>query len=54
MEMSGTTIYVQEKTLNQLKDVQKSMHGTTRVPYNSTLDVLFQEKLSELNGGDRQ
>ena len=52
--MSGTTIYVQEKTLNQLKDVQESMHGTTRVPYSATLDLLFREKLTELNRGGEQ
>lgn len=50
--MSATTIYVQEKQLNQLKDIQEGMHGTTKVPYSATLDVLFRNKLDELKEGD--
>lgn len=50
--MSGTTIYVEQRNLEQLKNIQKIMHGTTRVPYSATLDVLFRDKLSELNEDD--
>jgi hypothetical protein len=50
----ATTIYVQDKNLEQLKNIQESMHGTQKVPYSATLDVLFRDKLNELNRGDEE
>jgi hypothetical protein len=49
MFMAKTTIQVSESTLNQLKNIQEKQYNTTRIPYDTTLDVLFRDKLDELN-----